>query len=151
MAHFPRIKELFAPKIVSKLSKIWVWDPKSGVRKKPILDPGSRGQKGTGSRIRIRNTAKFRSLLKVDLWKTVDAHRGGAKWSPVGPVDQQWSQIRVTLMRSRPEYFNPEFCTIFGGYLTLQNMTFLIAVFCVCHFGLPGSGSISKHCFLLIR
>jgi hypothetical protein len=29
-------------------------DPRSGIRKKPILDPGSRGQKGTGSRIRIR-------------------------------------------------------------------------------------------------
>ncbi len=27
----------------------------SGIRKKPIPDPGSRGQKGTGSR--IRNTA----------------------------------------------------------------------------------------------
>jgi hypothetical protein len=31
-------------------------DPRSGIRKKPIPDPGSRGQKGTGSRIRIRNT-----------------------------------------------------------------------------------------------
>ncbi len=31
-------------------------DPGSG--KKPIPDPGSRGQKGTGSRIRIRNTAQ---------------------------------------------------------------------------------------------
>jgi hypothetical protein len=29
----------------------------SGIRKKHIPDPGSRGQKGTGSRIRIRNTA----------------------------------------------------------------------------------------------
>jgi hypothetical protein len=29
-------------------------DPGSG--QKPIPDPGSRGQKGTGSRIRIRNT-----------------------------------------------------------------------------------------------
>ena len=28
----------------------------SGIRKKPIPDPGSRGHKGTGSRIRIRNT-----------------------------------------------------------------------------------------------
>jgi hypothetical protein len=28
----------------------------SGIRKKSITDPGSRGQKGTGSRIRIRNT-----------------------------------------------------------------------------------------------
>ncbi len=27
----------------------------SGIQKKPIPDPGSRGQKGTGSRIRIRN------------------------------------------------------------------------------------------------
>ncbi len=31
----------------------------SGIRKKPILDPGSRGQKDTGSRIRIRNTETF--------------------------------------------------------------------------------------------
>ncbi len=49
--------ELFTPKIVIKLSKIWVRDPRSGIRKKPIPDPGSRGQEGTGSRIRIRNTA----------------------------------------------------------------------------------------------
>ncbi len=28
----------------------------SGIREKPIPDPGSRGQKDTGSRIRIRNT-----------------------------------------------------------------------------------------------
>ncbi len=32
-------------------------DPRSRIRKKPIPDPGSRGQKGTGSR--IRNTAVF--------------------------------------------------------------------------------------------
>jgi hypothetical protein len=32
----------------------------SGIRKKSIPDPGSRGQKSTGSRIRIRNTAKKR-------------------------------------------------------------------------------------------
>jgi hypothetical protein len=37
-------------------------DPRSGIRKKPIPDPGSRGQKGTGSRIRIRNTG-FASLI----------------------------------------------------------------------------------------
>jgi hypothetical protein len=51
-----RIIELFTQKIVTKLSKIWVRDPGSEIRKKPILDPGSRGRKGTGSRIRIRNT-----------------------------------------------------------------------------------------------
>jgi hypothetical protein len=49
LANFQRIIELFTQKIVNKLSKIWVGDPGSG--KKPIPDPGSRGQKGTGSRI----------------------------------------------------------------------------------------------------
>ncbi len=38
LANFQRIIELFTQKIVTKLSKIWVWNP------------GSRGQKGTGSR-----------------------------------------------------------------------------------------------------
>ncbi len=60
--NFQRIIELYTQKIVTKLSKIWVWDPGSriqgskrhrisdpGVKKAP--DPGSRGQKGTGSRI----------------------------------------------------------------------------------------------------
>jgi hypothetical protein len=54
--NYQRIIELFTQKIVSKLSKIWVWDPRSEIQNKPILDPGSRGQKGTGSRIRIHNT-----------------------------------------------------------------------------------------------
>jgi hypothetical protein len=46
-------------KIVIKLSKICFWYPRSTIRdpEKPIPDPGSRGQKGTGSRIRIRNIA----------------------------------------------------------------------------------------------
>jgi hypothetical protein len=51
---------LFTQKIVIQLSKIWVLDPRSGIRKKPILDPRSRGQKGTASRIRIRNTADMK-------------------------------------------------------------------------------------------
>jgi hypothetical protein len=57
-ANFQRILELFTQKIVSKLSKIWVWYPGSDIQDpgKSIPDPGSRGQKGTGSRIRIRNT-----------------------------------------------------------------------------------------------
>jgi hypothetical protein len=58
LASFQRIIELFTPKNVTKLSKIWVWEPRSGILKKPIPDPGtgSRGLKGTGSRILIRNT-----------------------------------------------------------------------------------------------
>jgi hypothetical protein len=54
-ANFQRITELFTQKIITKLSKIWVWDPRSGIRNKTY--PGSRGQKSTRSRIRIRNTA----------------------------------------------------------------------------------------------
>jgi hypothetical protein len=40
----------------------------SGIREKPIPDPGSRGQKGTGSRIWIRNTGYgiwIRILLSI--------------------------------------------------------------------------------------
>ncbi len=50
-----RIKEFkyFKPKIVTKLSEIWsrlfIPDPDPGFL--PILDPGSRGKKGTGSQI----------------------------------------------------------------------------------------------------
>jgi hypothetical protein len=63
-ANFQRIIEieLFTQKIVTKLSKIWVRDPRSGIRKKPIPDPGSRGQKGTESRIRILNTAGWKYI-----------------------------------------------------------------------------------------
>jgi hypothetical protein len=63
-ANFQRIIELFTQKIVTNLSKIVGLgsrsrDPSSGIRKKPIRipDPGSRGPKGTGSR--IRNTADY--------------------------------------------------------------------------------------------
>ena len=51
-ANFQRIIELFTQKIVTKLSKIWVWDSGSGKK----TYSGSQGQKGTGSRIRIRST-----------------------------------------------------------------------------------------------
>ncbi len=65
-ANLQRIKELCTQKFVINLSKIWVWDSRSGIRY-PIskfLDPEktypeSRGQKGIGSRISdLRNTAK---------------------------------------------------------------------------------------------
>jgi hypothetical protein len=48
-ANFQRIIELFTQKIVTKLSKIWVWDPRSGFRKKPILDPGVKKAPDPGS------------------------------------------------------------------------------------------------------
>jgi hypothetical protein len=39
--NFKKIIELFTQKVVTKLSKIWVRDPRFGIRKKPIPDPGS--------------------------------------------------------------------------------------------------------------
>ncbi len=49
-----------------------ILDPRSGIRKKPIPDPGSRGQKGTGSRIRIRNTASFNIFFHSHFTITFD-------------------------------------------------------------------------------
>jgi hypothetical protein len=39
--NFQRIIEVFTQKIITKLSKIRVWDPRFGIRGKPIPDPGS--------------------------------------------------------------------------------------------------------------
>jgi hypothetical protein len=60
-ANFQRIIDLFTQKIVTKLSKLWGWDPRSGTRKK--THSGSRSQKGTGSR--IRNTEPYHYLHNV--------------------------------------------------------------------------------------
>jgi hypothetical protein len=52
--------ELSTQKIVIKISKIWVWDPGSEIQDPEKTYSGSRrGQKGTGSQIRIRNTDLF--------------------------------------------------------------------------------------------
>ncbi len=75
-ANFQRIIELLIKKIVAKLSKIWVWDPGSGIRdpgsgirKKPIPDPGSRGQKGTGSRIPDSDPQHWNRGIKMSVAK----------------------------------------------------------------------------------
>jgi hypothetical protein len=75
----------FLPKKLSLSSQKYgfgIRDPGSGIRQKPIriLDPGSRGQKGTGSRIRIRNGSvhnifMFGPIEMVGLglgWKSTD-------------------------------------------------------------------------------
>jgi hypothetical protein len=55
-ANFQRKMELFTQKIVTKLSKIWIWDPRSGIldprsgiRRKPIPDPGVKKAPDPGS------------------------------------------------------------------------------------------------------
>jgi hypothetical protein len=48
-ANFQRIIELFTQKIVTKLSKIWVWDPGSGKNLFRIPDPGVKKAPDPGS------------------------------------------------------------------------------------------------------
>jgi hypothetical protein len=55
--NFPRIIEVFTQKIVTKPSKIWVWDPGSGKNLFWIPDPGVKMAPDPRSWIRIRNTA----------------------------------------------------------------------------------------------
>ncbi len=64
-ANFQRIIELFTQKIFKKLSKIWVWDPRSGIRKKPTPDPGSRGHPGSGSATLISSGSVLRFYLTI--------------------------------------------------------------------------------------
>jgi hypothetical protein len=78
-SNFHRIIKLFTQKIVTKLSKVWVWDPgseildpRSGKNLFRIADPGCRGPKITGSRIRIRNTAK--RLKKYVAFKCMESN-----------------------------------------------------------------------------
>jgi hypothetical protein len=62
-ANFQRIIEFFTQKIVSKSSKIWVWDPGSEIRNPGsgknlfrIPDPEVKKAPDPGSLMRIRNT-----------------------------------------------------------------------------------------------
>ena len=48
-ANFQRIIELFTQKIVTKLSKIWIWDPGSGKNLFRIPDPGVKKAPDPGS------------------------------------------------------------------------------------------------------
>ncbi len=83
-ANFQRIVGLLIQKIVTKISTIWVWD----------LDPektysgswihGSRGQKGTGSRIRntgpqLRDVSLYLSPLQLTLVEHVGYVKGGVQ------------------------------------------------------------------------
>ncbi len=77
-ANFQRIIELFTQKIVTKLSKIWVWDPGSGKHLFRIPDPGVKKASNPGSlnytvlwllydflpvfRIRLRRISMFLGL-----------------------------------------------------------------------------------------
>jgi hypothetical protein len=48
-ANLQRIIEIFTQKVVIKISKIWVWDPRSGKNLFRILDPGVKKAQDPGS------------------------------------------------------------------------------------------------------
>ncbi len=48
-ANFQRIIKFFTHKLFNMLSNIWVWDPGSEIRKKPIPDPGVKKAPDPGS------------------------------------------------------------------------------------------------------
>ena len=100
--------ELFTQKVVTKLSKIWVWDPGSEIRDPGsginlfrIPDPGSRGQKGPnpGSRIRIRNTVCTRVSVLYILLAIVRMRTWSRPWSLIDPsrwvIITFWSAIAI--------------------------------------------------------
>ncbi len=55
------------------------WNPGSEIRdpEKPIPDRGSRGQKGTGSRIRIRNTDLRKGPLSTTAFPASQEYKKG--------------------------------------------------------------------------
>jgi hypothetical protein len=50
-ASFQRIIELVTKKLVTRLSKIWIWDPGSEIREPGKTYSGFQGSNSTGSRI----------------------------------------------------------------------------------------------------
>ncbi len=102
-SNFQRIIELITPKIVTKLSKIWVCDPGSAIRKNlfRIPDPGSRDEKGTRSRIPDPNPqhwyyANFEQLSLIWGWDEVI----GSYWTKSNTKDwpKLFSRLCVSLM-----------------------------------------------------
>jgi hypothetical protein len=80
-ANFQRIIELFTQKIVNKLSKLWIWDPRSGIRKKPIPDPGVKKAQDPGSGsatliVKLGKVLKKPLLLSITTKTTVGQKKG---------------------------------------------------------------------------
>jgi hypothetical protein len=67
--------------------------PGSGSRIWIFTHPGSRGQKSTGSWIRIRNTARKSSVFAITVREFRDAGVEAKVWYKVGPdVKQPWAE-----------------------------------------------------------
>ncbi len=64
-SNFQKIIVFFTQKIVTKLSKIWIWEPGSEIRDPEKTHSGSRGQKGTGSRTPDPDPQHWSPMLQV--------------------------------------------------------------------------------------
>jgi hypothetical protein len=69
-ANFQRIIELFAQKIVTKLSKVWVWDPGSQIRDPEKTYSGSRIQGSKRHRIPDPGSATLENFILQALFQS---------------------------------------------------------------------------------
>ncbi len=96
----PRIIELFTQKVVTKLSKIWVWDPGSGINLFRIPDPGVKKAQDPGSA-----TLGKRTATRVQYWSGIKKGRRKKRMLTAWPTNLQASQavlgIRDILVRIR--------------------------------------------------
>jgi hypothetical protein len=93
-ANFQRIVELFTQKY-----GFGIRDPRSGIRKKPIPDPGSRGQKDTGSRIRIRNTDIYTWVLVSNLPREMENISRGPTFGDFVTLSAQRRRCRTSQLQ----------------------------------------------------
>ncbi len=88
LANFQRIIELFTQTIVTKLSKVWVWDPGSEIRdpEKRIPDPGvKKALRNTASK-NIKHKPFTVRIYRV-LYYLVNPHEGPKTFSKTSVAD----------------------------------------------------------------
>ncbi len=74
-ANFQRIIELFAQKIVTKLSKVWGWDPGSGKKPIRIPDPGVKKAPDPGS-----GSATLEIFIERAVVRYITLYFGGGRY-----------------------------------------------------------------------
>ncbi len=146
---------IFTPNSIIKLSKY-----RFGIRnpEKPIPDPGSRirGQKGTGSRIRIRNTGSlpgFGALLKVS-WIGICIRKSHRGWEQ-GRSGSGTSGVNDVLLSGETLYCGQTCYQPFGQVsvflLTLRSSFLSLCVLtqrvCSSTVQTLGTGNASGTCF----
>ncbi len=98
-ANFQRIIELFTQKIVTKLSKILVWYPRSGFRKKPIPDPGSLIQGSKRHRIPDTDPQHWEKIIffrsKNEICLSIGLHKGRPRGRSLQPSKENIQHFKT--------------------------------------------------------